>query len=153
MQNLLNLLGAKRYPTSQEIMASPVKFKRETLRTVKEWKSEQFTNWKTKNHTEKLAALYALITKLSQLYNKPVCVTQGGSYCYLPLTKTIGIQEGNYSIISTLHEFAHHIFGSSEKQACRWSVWLFKKVFPKSFAKLRFAPNSHMLIKVQNAKQ
>jgi hypothetical protein len=35
-----------------------------------------------------------------------------------------------------LHEFAH-ARGADERQACRWSINLFKKCFPRSFARCR----------------
>ena len=143
---------SKRYPTSEEIMAKPVKFKRETIAAVKEWKTTFYNSyWKSYSNEAKLAHLYQLVTRLSQLYNKPLCIVHGNKYQYSPLTMTLTLDAENPSIISTLHEFSHHIQrdGGSEKQACRWSIWLFKKVFPKAFAKLQFIPNSHMLCKVQ----
>lgn len=138
-----------RYPTSQEIMEKPVKYKQNTINTIKGWKTTDFIGWKQKNTQDKLQALYRLLTSLSIVYNKPLCVTNGYEYHYSPLPRTIMLDANNPSIISTLHEFGHHILGHSESKACRWSVWLFKKVFPRSFAKLQFIPNSHMLCKVQ----
>lgn len=139
-----------KYPTSQEIMATPVTFKATTVTTVKEWKATFYdTFWKSSTKPTKLLHLYALLTCLSQLYNKPLCIVNGHEYHYSPLTFTIMLDENNPSIISTLHEFSHHISGTSEKRACRWSVWLFKTVFPKAFEKLTFTPNSHMLCKMK----
>lgn len=145
-QLIQNLMAKPaKYPTSQEIMAKPIKHKTTTISAVKTWKQEFYRGWGDKDTSNKLNALYALITHLSQLYNKPVCIIFGHEYHYTPVTSTIMFNERNPSIISALHEFAHHLKGPSEDTACKWSVWLFKKVFPASFAKLQFAPNSHML--------
>ncbi len=153
MQNLqqymtgLRLPQYPQYPTSQEIMEKPIKHRLEAIEAIRGWKITDYPGWKDKATGEKLLALYRLITSLSIVYNKPVCVTNGHEYHYSPLSSTIILDSRNPSIISTLHEFAHHIKGPSESKACKWSVWLFKKVFPKAFAKLEFIPNSHMLCK------
>jgi len=127
-----------KYPTKEKIMAVEQKFKPEVLKAVKYWKKEW---WKpTKNDK----SIYFLLTRLSQLYNKPLCITNLPTDShYNHLTQTINLH--NTSVITALHEFAHHLFGSSELKACRWSVWLFKKTFPKSFSKLKW--KGHMLIK------
>ena len=138
-----------KYPTSQEIMEKPVKYKQNMVNTVNSWKLVDFINWKQKSNKDKLQALYRLLTGLSIVYNKPLCVIYGHEFHYQPANSTIMLDSQNPSIISTLHEFGHHILGPSETKACRWSVWLFKRIFPKSFAKLQFIPNSHMLCKVK----
>jgi hypothetical protein len=45
---------------------------------------------------------------------------------------------GKLSIITLLHEFAHIRFGTDELKCQRWAVNLFRKVYPKQFAKLVF---------------
>lgn len=66
-----------------------------------------------------------------------------GEYAYRPSDQTIMLDHNRPSIISALHELGHHLYGDSELQACRFSVWLFKEAFPKSYAKLRW--EGHML--------
>jgi hypothetical protein len=65
-----------------------------------------------------------------------------GSSCYLPGLRTI-ILRGRLSVVSYLHEFAHFLYGRSERTACAWSVNLFRRAFPKSFARCR--SDGHML--------
>jgi hypothetical protein len=71
-----------------------------------------------------------------------------GRSSYCPATKTITLN-GRYSIVTFLHETAHHLFGPSEYTACAWSLALFKRVFPVSFSHLKwvdhmcFKPNSN----------
>jgi hypothetical protein len=43
---------------------------------------------------------------------------------------------GRLSVVTFLHEFAH-AKGADERQACRWSVNLFRRCFPRSFARCR----------------
>lgn len=134
------------YPTSEYIMANEVKFKAETIRTVKTWKAEHFRGWRDKSKAEKMIALHLLVDRLGATYNRAVGFDVNFGECDFYHRPTGTIHLSNPSIITALHEFAHHL-GMDEFGACCWSVWLFKKVFPKSFAKLRFAPGSHMLVR------
>jgi len=47
------------------------------------------------------------------------------------------VLHGRLSVLTFLHEFAHALFGSSEKKAREWSINLFKKVWPEKFANLQ----------------
>ena len=40
------------------------------------------------------------------------------------------------SVLAYLHEFAH-ARGADERQACHWSINLFRRCFPRSFARCR----------------
>ena len=65
-----------------------------------------------------------------------------GSSCYSPATDTI-ILRGRLSVVSFLHEWGHHLFGRSEYKASGWSLNLFRRIFPRSWARLRF--DGHMV--------
>ena len=43
---------------------------------------------------------------------------------------------GRLSIVTFLHEFAHAL-GKDERGACRWSINLFRRVFPRQYARLQ----------------
>ena len=43
---------------------------------------------------------------------------------------------GRLSVVTFLHEFAHAL-GKDERGACRWSINLFRQVFPRQYARLR----------------
>jgi len=43
---------------------------------------------------------------------------------------------GKLSVVTYLHEFAHAL-GRGERGACRWSINLFRRVFPEQYARLR----------------
>jgi hypothetical protein len=135
------------YPTKKEIMEKEQKFKPEVIKIVKNWQKVCWKIITPRTPENKFHALSILINDLSELYNKPVCVEYRPSLhscCYVPNIKTVYIND-SASIISLLHEFAHHVFGHSETKACKWSVWLFKKTFPLSFNKLKW--KGHMLVK------
>jgi len=150
IQELLGQLGqttGRSYPTKDEIIGSEHKHKPTVIKTVKQWKREVWREVKTQGIEQKFEALSGLLHKLSEIYRKPITVrldTAATSCSYNPANSTITINE-SLSIISTLHEFAHHIFGSDETKACRWSVWLFKKTFKKAYEQLEW--QGHMLIK------
>jgi hypothetical protein len=58
------------------------------------------------------------------------------------------VLRGRLSVVTFLHEFAHAL-GKDERVACRWSINLFKKCFPASFARCRF--DRHMVRSARRA--
>lgn len=126
-------------------MSKEVPFKPETIEVLTSWKKTLYSDWKHITPLMKLTTLLLLIEALAKKYNKPVEITLGDSYCYNTDTKTILLDRNHPSIISTLHEFGHHILGTSELKACRWSIHLFKTCFPELFKKLSW--EGHMLKK------
>ena len=69
-----------------------------------------------------------------------------GASCYRPLSHEIELR-GRFSVVTLLHEFGH-ARGFGERAACRWSINLFAKCFPRSFARCRQA--GHTLIREEN---
>ncbi len=132
------------YPTKEEILARPLLFKRETLLAVKAWKVEHFDGqWGTKTLEQKLASLCALVDILDG-GRRTVRVTIGDHYSYWPDLRMIMLDGGRPSILSTIHEMGHHVRGHSELEACRYSVFMFQKVFPRQYARLTW--QEHMLV-------
>lgn len=132
------------YPTKEEIMAEEQKFKPEVLTLIKGWKKDLWHDYKV-SRDMKREALKVLVDKLADIYGKPVAIEfidEAPTSWYSKKYQRIYIA-GEPSIVSTLHEFAHHLFGPNELKACRWSIWLFKKSFPRAFAKLKW--KGHML--------
>ncbi len=66
-----------------------------------------------------------------------------GSSCYWPALHQIELR-GRFSVVTLLHEFGH-ARGFGEQGACRWSINLFAKCFPRSFARCR--QHGHTLIR------
>jgi hypothetical protein len=145
MFNLLrNLLNT--YPSKEEILDHEIVHRSEVYRIVRAWKP----TWKKVRHEDaqtRFQALSTLLQQLADLYQKPLTIhyiAEAPTCFYVPEEHLLVLNK-SLSILSSLHEFAHHVYGTSEKQACRWSVWLFKKTFPKAYAKLEW--QGHMLIR------
>lgn len=134
------------YPTKEQILNNEIIFRKKTIDTIIKWKEKYFNDNKWKE-TDKNQALIELLTVLGLIYNKPVNIEMDTNFifAYDPEVQTIYLNSSKPSIISSLHEFAHHIKGNNEYEACGWSVWLFKKTFPESYKKLKW--NGHLLTK------
>ena len=132
------------YPTSDFIKMRPIRHRAQAIKCLALWKSQN-KNYKynqIKQLLHQLAKVYG--TKITVFYNGA-----GGESCYVPSSKLICLKD--CSIITALHEFAHHLYGSSESIACRWSIWLYAKVFPEKINKLTW--KGHMLVrKAYNAE-
>ena len=139
------------YPTSKKILSKKPLINPLVIEIVKSWKSCYLPGWKNQPKEEKLKNIETLlmaICLLTKVKNKDiskVLIKNGDKYCYYPSKLTIYQDDYNPSIISALHELAHHIFGPNELIACRWSIFLFKSCFPKEYKKLHW--QKHMLIK------
>jgi hypothetical protein len=68
--------------------------------------------------------------------------TVGNGY-YRPAAHTIALI-GKLSVVTYLHEFGH-ARGYDERKACRFSVNLFRRAFPQSFA--RCSTMGHVLVR------
>lgn len=84
-----------------------------------------------------LCGVYGRTTELVWRSREPVDADSGAS-CYIPAADRI-VMSGRPSVVTYLHEFAHALWGASERQACRWSLNLFRRTFPRSWARLAFS--------------
>lgn len=135
------------YPTKEQILENKTK--------IKEWKNiRQITlDWKTiyydkqwkKYHKHKKTYLIAVLICriLDEMKNKAVFNVNSHNYSYNIQTKTINLIMNKPSIISSLHELGHALFGKSELEACSFSVHLFKECFEEEYKKLIW--HNHML--------
>lgn len=137
------------YPTKEEILAKiSYKIKPIHLWLTQTWKDTRgFRDWKNLDKEDKTTTLIHLVDLLNlSVPRKERAITiKGKTYCYTPKTKTITLDRNNPSILSTLHEYGHHLLGPNELEACAWSISLFKECFPKAFQKLEW--KGHMLVK------
>jgi len=151
------------YPDSVlEVLDDGIKFKKGVIRALKNFRQFIRKNGLHKQNDphvilRRFYVMKRLIEILSIIYRIPVpdvrlgkvsreAGSSGGSY-YIPATHTI-VLNGRLSVISLLHEFAH-ARGKDEREAVRFSVNLFKKVYPKQFRQLMQSNNdgrdSHFL--------
>jgi hypothetical protein len=129
------------YPTAEQVWtaAETTRIKPATLRAVLRWKREFRGRLRT---TEAIAVL---LDRLGAVYSRPVTVRfrAGTSDHYDLPTRTIYLNAARLSVITALHEFAHHLRGISEMKACAWSVAVFARTFPASYGRARF--EGHLL--------
>jgi hypothetical protein len=134
------------YPTKEEILsyqdlpANPI-----AVSVIKDFKRD----WReTKDYITdgmKHALIRSMLIKLAVVFQVEEPKTTIGKYfCYVPAEKLI-VFGPTPSIISSLHEFGHHLYGSSELLACVFSVNHFKEAFPIAYKKLKW--KGHMLTK------
>ena len=134
---------------------------KEMIKEIKRWKNKEWKDKKDKKDGTKKLAIARLMLNIANKTNKGASLngikldgympymdyenqdehTEGRSY-YAPEERVIVIG-GKASIITGLHELAHHIYGDSELKACVFSISLFKIAFPKAFEKLNW--EGHML--------
>jgi hypothetical protein len=135
------------YPTAEQIMAEPMPLHRkDVVRFVFDWKRA----WTGRRRTRE--GLTALASGIASIYGKSVDVRFTDGLASLGTASPDGaitLDAGRGSVVTTLHELAHVLFPSEDRaaaelKACRWSVWLFKKTFPATFARCRF--EGHVLV-------
>ena len=73
-----------------------------------------------------------------------------GRSSYCPLQHRITLR-GRLSVVTMLHEHHHARCGPDERSACRWSINLFKRCFPRQYARL--AHDGHMLVRPVNLEK
>ena len=134
------------YPTKKEILEKKPKFRNGTILITNLWKATSMKTWKKDEPWVKIEKLSLLIQALSLIHLKePPKILYQTSYACNKKEKKIYVDYTSPSIISTLHETAHYIFGPNDLKACQWSIWLFKECFPESYKKLIW--NKYLLIK------
>ena len=139
------------YPTDgNELLEPPVQFREETIEAVQRFKESG--PW-TGTLEERMSKFRHFHDALCQIYGKQTTLRFGdlsgdcsGSSFYNRIDDEIVLQ-GKLSVVTFLHEYAH-VLGRDERGAVRWSVCLFRQVFPEEFAKCHF--EGHMLRRNRN---
>ena len=134
------------YPTKEEILKDPrPKFKQGLLIAISIWKQNYYKGWSNQNPDKQWESLNILATIICKHYNiKNVILSKKEEIDhYEPKSALITLKCN--SILSLLHEIAHHIFGGNELTACRWSVWLYQLRFRRDYEKLIW--QGHILVK------
>jgi hypothetical protein len=139
-------MSQSNYPTKEEILRREPKLRDGVMNNVNAWKRLVWANRDLPRMGGDEAALKSLLRIMNIAYDKLVTVEflpQLSTCYYQP--KEHRILMNSHSIISLLHEYGHAIYGASELYACRFSVHIFKNLFPRAYAKLEW--NGHMLVK------
>ena len=133
---------SSQYPqTLEEALGQPLNFRPSTLKAVrafaasKPWRGSLGERWL------KFQQLHANFCRIYGV--EPSLVLDGdgtgdsGGSSFQPGANVITLT-GRLSVITFLHEWGHVLKGHSEFEACRWSLRLFRRCFPKSWSRLRF---------------
>ena len=137
------------YPaTVNEVLNDRATYNPAALRAVREFARSK--PWRG-SHTARVVKFQTLHRALSNAYAivQPELrfepLNRGSSY-YQPGTNAI-VLCGRLSVVTYLHEFGH-ARGFDERQTCRWSINLFRRCFPRSYASCRH--DGHMLVSNSN---
>lgn len=142
------------YPHSVlEVIDDNKKYRPAALRAVKAFARSK--PWQ--GHEDERKEKYRQLNRdLSTAYGipEPVLIfgeldgSSSGSSYYHPLRHQI-VLNGRLSVVTYLHEFSH-ARGMGERAACRWSVNLFRRCFPRSFSSL--VQVGHMLVRPEDVR-
>jgi len=145
------------YPSKQQIIDKMESLSVSTfICTLEGWKRKHYTNqWKQKSTEEKMVCLEGLAYIIYYAQKNPsklipVYVKHTNRYAFHVKKRIILINDNQPSILSTLHEVGHAMYGVSETNACAFSVKLFAKVFPNEYKRLEW--RGHMLKLPDNKK-
>lgn len=160
----LNKMARKpSYPKSvSDILDNDMKFKSETIKALKKFK--RLNPWKgnlgeIEQKFRTLNSDLSNIYKIKEPYLTFVKKCKYGS-CYYSVGHLIILEKqvGNrYGVVTYLHEFCHSLGSEKtgnpygEKYVCKWSINLFRKVFPKQYEEL--VPVGHLLCTKETAKK
>lgn len=132
-----------KYPKDLDTILSDQDYKKETVRILTEYR--RWGPWKG-SISYRIQKLYWLHNSLCDIYDKdtalfvhPSVLSGGtsGSSCHVKTTYgDFIVMKGRVSVLTYLHEFGHALKGMSEFAACRWSINLFREIFPDNFKRL-----------------
>jgi hypothetical protein len=142
--------SVRNYPASLDEVIRDVKYKRETLAALRRFKRSN--PWKG-TFPVRLGKFIELHSDLCDIYGVNIELfidpsilenSHSGRSNFNPALNTITLY-GKLSVLTFLHEWGHVLKGSSEYEACIWSVNLFRRVFPDNFNRLRDNARGHFL--------
>ena len=134
------------YPNKKAILTAPGPPIKQEKIILKKWKEIHYKGWSILPEKKKIKAIKILlltINKIKKGSRLKIKFDKKLANCYTSDNNTIILNKA--SIITSLHELSHHLFGESEEKACKYSIWIFKEAFPRSFKKLIF--KNHLLTK------
>jgi len=136
------------YPPSVEDILDPeMKFKQAALRALRNFRdakpwsgTEKERMTKFRDVIRDLAAAYGIEPPQIDFTGVDPAKDSGAS-AYIPAFHAIYLR-GRLSVVTLLHEFGHAL-GKGEWGATKWSVNMYRRIWPREFAKCR--ADGHML--------
>lgn len=144
------------YPRRVNDVLCDRKYPGKILRVMK-WFRSQHPFRKTRH--EKLALFTELVNRLNEAYGFVPCYVMMGPEdryeAFVNSDEPHGVIQLDFermSVVSLLHEYSHHRQHcqrshdvADEREACSWSINLFRRIFPKSYSKLKH--QGHLLVR------
>jgi len=139
------------YPASvQEVLRESKKYKGDTLRALKVFRRSKAWRGTDAERKDKISALHQALRGIyglnTDLQFGEIDNSSSGASYFNASSDCIVIR-GRLSVVTYLHEFGH-ARGMDEKDACIWSINLFKRIFPRSFDRAQF--DGHMVLRREN---
>lgn len=137
------------YPeTVIEVVDATMRFKPAALRAVRCFAQSSPWRGSLDERKEKFLTLNLALAEAYCIAEPDLrfgCIdgSSSGDSHYIPARRCI-VLVGKLSVVTFLHEFAH-ARGMGERNACRWSINLFRRCFPRQYARL--VGRGHMLIR------
>lgn len=128
-------------PSVNEVLDPKMKFKPAALKALRAFKRSK--PWRG-TQGERINKFEKVVADLSAAYGIDApemdftginLAEDSGSSSYFPAFHAIFLR-GRLSVVTLLHEFAHAM-GKGEWEASRWSINVFRRIWPKQFAKCR----------------
>ena len=136
------------YPESvAEVLDDAMKFRPAALQAMRDFRDAKPWAGTIEERQEKFRVLNRALAAAYQIAEPELAFENldGGSSGrshYVRSSHRI-VLVGKLSVVSYLHEFGH-ARGYGERMACRWSINLFKRIFPRRFSRL--IQVGHMLV-------
>jgi len=128
------------YPaTVNEVLDDSITFNPNALRSLRMFKLKKRWRGALEVRHEKIRTLHLALCDIYGLQPPPRLIfgdgyaSCSGRSCFIP-TMNVIVLRGRLSVVTYLHEFAH-ARGMNEKSACRWSINLFRRIWPGPFAR------------------
>jgi hypothetical protein len=141
----------REYPkTVAECIDDEMKYRPGVYAAMKTFRKSKPWEGSLKEMQDKILALNDELAKIYKIDTPKVIFVDKfpAGPCCIPGSKPAVIflepikATGKYSVVAFLHEFGHTL-GKGEKETCRWSINLFKRIFPKQYEKLKPGEGEH----------
>jgi len=129
------------YPaTVREVLSSRRKYRPGALKALRAFRRAKPWRGSEAERREKFKKLHRQLCRVYGV-QPTLAFSRQEVACYMPGRNRINLP--TLSVVTYLHEFAH-ARGADERQACGWSINLFRRMFPRYYARCRH--DGHMLI-------
>jgi len=145
----------RNYPsTVLEVIDDDMRFRAAALQAVHQFSESSPWSGSLTERKEKFRKLNQALAEAYNIAEPDLCFgridgSNSSSSHFIPAHNRI-VLVGKLSVVTYLHEFAH-ARGMGERGACRWSINVFRRIFPDQYARL--ISRGHMLIRPQSVSR